>query len=87
MPKNSPQTCYIIMLNVLTVLPWIFLEIIPNRTQAVPIFLYFPISGLRGGVLKKTFSQNYEKSTRMRDHRIQYPGRSHTYGDDNTTQI
>jgi putative transposase len=39
------------------------------------------------GVLKKTFSQNYKKSTRMRDHRIQYPDRSYPYGDDNTTQI
>jgi len=42
------------MSNVPTVLPWIFLEIIPNRTQAVPIFLYFPISGLRG-YLRKLF--------------------------------
>ncbi|MBA7570108.1 hypothetical protein ES708_11855 [subsurface metagenome] len=41
--------------------------------------------GLRG-VLKKTFSKDYKKSPRMRDHRIQYPGKSHPYGDDHTTQ-
>jgi len=51
------------MLNVLTVLPWIFLEIIPNRTQAVPIYLFIKRFE---GKLKRFFKLRPEGKTKKK---------------------